>query len=57
MADLMVSDRGLERNIHYLILMLMREGFGASVKCRRKENVLRGLEMGMKNKTDKANID
>ena len=38
MADLMVSDRGLERNIHYLILMLMREGFGASVKCRRKEN-------------------
>lgn len=38
MADLMVSDRGLERNIHYLILMLMREGFRARVKCRRKEN-------------------
>ena len=38
MADRMVSAGSLERNIRDVISMLMREGFGASFKCRRREN-------------------
>lgn len=38
MADRMVSDRSSERNIHDVISMLMRGGFGASFKCRRRAN-------------------
>lgn len=35
-ADLMVSDGGLEMNIHHVVLM--RDGLVASFKCRRREN-------------------
>lgn len=39
MGDCIVFDRGLEKNIYYLILTLIRKGFRVSLKCGRRKNL------------------